>query len=138
MKPNKVKIESLMSKSAITIDIAASVQAAAQMITTQMVSCVVVVDQNIPVGVVTERDIASAAAVNPESGSLSETPVSEIMGTPLMVLRSSETLADALNLVERLSIRHIPVLNDSEDVVGVVTQTDLLRACRDLLAAASD
>ena len=138
MKPNKVKIESLMSKSAITIDIAASVQAAAQMITTQMVSCVVVVDQNIPVGVVTERDIASAAAVDPESGSLSETPVSEIMGTPLMVLRSSETLADALNLVERLSIRHIPVLNDSEDVVGMVTQTDLLRACRDLLAAASD
>ncbi len=138
MKANKVKIESLMSKSVITIDIAASVQTAAQMITDQMVSCVVVVDQNIPVGVVTERDIAAAAAVKPESGSLNETPVSEIMGTPLMVLRTSESLADALNLVERLKIRHIPVLDDSEEVVGVVTQTDLLRACRDLLTAPPD
>ena len=47
--------------------------------------------------------------------------------TPIF-LRVEETLADAYEKMSNHSIRHLPVLNRSDQVVGIFTQTDLNRA----------
>jgi CBS domain-containing protein len=47
------------------------------------------------------------------------------------VVSWTDTLADACRLMLRLRIRHLPVLDSSERLVGVLSDRDLLRAARE-------
>jgi len=124
-------VRSWMNASVVTIDAAAGLGQAARTIASQMISCVIVVENGNPVGIITERDVAVCAAVQ-ESHSINEVPVREVMGTPLVGVAPNDSIEDALLRVARLHIRHVPVLDDKGALVGILTQTDLLKACMEL------
>lgn len=47
--------------------------------------------------------------------------VEEIMKTDVVTLRQSDTIADAIHAMEANNIRHIPIINDENNLVGLVT-----------------
>lgn len=47
--------------------------------------------------------------------------VEEIMKTDVVTLRPSDTIADAIHAMEANNIRHIPIINDENNLVGLVT-----------------
>jgi acetoin utilization protein AcuB len=51
---------------------------------------------------------------------------------PITVTGSS-TVRQALDIIDRRKLRHLPVVDDKENLVGIVSETDLLRADRDAL-----
>ncbi len=134
MRASGVTIASFMTRDIICIDTQGSLTEVARILASGMVSCVVVVDEDEPVGIVTERDLALVVAGIVDQQILEGTPVSEVMGTPIMTVKDSETLLDALGLIDRVQIRHLPVVDEMGKLVGVVTQSDLLGACRELLS----
>ncbi|CAN5195909.1 hypothetical protein BH24ACT1_BH24ACT1_13100 [soil metagenome] len=88
----------------------------------EQVSCVVVVEGERPVGILTERDIVRFAASGAEAAT---SPVADWMtGHPDTVEPATEAGTAFANLAER-GYRHIPVVDDAT-LVGVVSMRDLM------------
>ena len=54
--------------------------------------------------------------------------INEIMTTDLITLPDTATLEDAIRLMTKKNIRHIPVLDDDGKLTGLATQRDILAA----------
>ncbi|WP_342567894.1 acetoin utilization AcuB family protein [Psychrobacillus sp. FSL K6-4046] len=54
--------------------------------------------------------------------------VEEIMNTSVPTLTPSHTINDALKVLKEKRIRHIPIVNEEREVLGVVTDRDLKEA----------
>lgn len=54
-------------------------------------------------------------------------PVSSIMTTQLVVLNTTDSLEKAEHLFKKHRIRHIPVIESQQRIVGMLSLTDLLR-----------
>ena len=91
-------------------------------------SCVLVVDNEQLVGIVTERDVVRLSA---EQLPL-DVPVTEVMAHPVITLRESAftDLFFAINLIQQHHIRHLPIVDDSDRIVGIVTYESLRQTSR--------
>ncbi len=54
--------------------------------------------------------------------------VSEIMSTQVRTINVSESVSAAKAIMKQEDIRHIPVVNDKNSLVGIISQRDILRA----------
>ncbi|GAB4296441.1 MAG: hypothetical protein Fur0025_33990 [Oscillatoriaceae cyanobacterium] len=78
------------------------------------------------IGIFTERDVVRLIASH---SSLKDLKVAEAMSQPVIVFRESPTdeqdIITVLNLLRRYRIRHLPVLNQSGVLVGLITQQSI-------------
>lgn len=58
--------------------------------------------------------------------------VGERMTPNPTLVTNRATVGQALELIEQHRVRHLPVVDDGENLVGIVSEKDLLRACHDL------
>jgi CBS domain-containing protein len=80
----------------------------------------------VPVGVVTDRDLTIEVLGNARDAA--QTTLSDLMRSPVVVAKDSE---DAGVVVERMrfhGVRRVPVVDERDTLVGIVTLDDLLRA----------
>ncbi|OLP17330.1 hypothetical protein BST81_16120 [Leptolyngbya sp. 'hensonii'] len=87
-------------------------------------SCVLILQGRALVGILTEKDIVRLSATG---RSLAELSLGEVMAHPVITLRRSE-LNDpflALNLLQHHGIHHLPILEQQDQVVGVLTSETL-------------
>ena len=64
--------------------------------------------------------------------------VEQIMNTSVPTLTPEHTINDALQLLKEKKIRHLPIINDKRQVLGVVTDRDLKDATPSTLQNISD
>ncbi len=96
--------------------------------------------QGVLLGMVTDRDIRSAfpSSILEEQerkrilGRVANSTVESIMSTSLSSLSLRSTIDDALILLEKQNIGALPVLDDSNKVIGIFSIRDLMRAYGDL------
>ncbi|MCW6037836.1 PAS domain S-box protein [Spirulina subsalsa FACHB-351] len=87
-------------------------------------SYVVVMAQKRCVGLFTERDVVSLAALQQD---LSELAIASVM-TPNPIIRYAAQVSDILELLRELQkhqIRHLPILGEEEQLLGVITHDSL-------------
>ena len=92
-------------------------------------SCALVVKEQRPIGIFTERDIVRLTA---QQLTLSESSIDEVMTQPVITL-PLEGLSDifaVLFLFRRYRIRHLPIVDDTGELVGVVSPERLRRVLR--------
>jgi CBS domain-containing protein len=82
--------------------------------------------KEIPVGIVTERDIARMIGFSAKF--FADMPVSEVMNKPLITVNPYTSVKDAVALMEQKDIRRLPVVDDKQQMVGIITAKDILRA----------
>ena len=92
------------------------------------ISCVVVCQDEVPMGVITERDVVGFAFTLLSGREESREQAAHIMSSSVTTLPVDASLDDAVELANRERIRHLPVVDADQRLVGLVTQTDLLRA----------
>ncbi|AFY55053.1 putative signal-transduction protein containing cAMP-binding and CBS domains [Rivularia sp. PCC 7116] len=92
-------------------------------------SCVLVVQDGEVLGIFTERDIVSLTAKNIN---LSQVKVAEVMVQPVITLNKSalEDIFAVLFLFRRYRIRHLPILNDSGKLTGLVSPESIRKVLR--------
>ena len=87
-------------------------------------SCVLVVRGTDPIGIMTEWDVLGLVA---DERDPAETTVDEIMTTPVITASPDRSLSDVATTMGRQDVRNI-VVEQNDDVLGVVTQRDVIAA----------
>jgi|TARA_B110001454_G_scaffold66249_1_gene64448 CBS domain-containing protein len=124
------QIRDIMEKDVITIDNDKTAQDAAKILAENDISFLVVMNDGIPQGVLSESDFVRRIAV--EDKKSSEVLVSEIMSYKFRSVGPTTTIEDAIQKMLNKNIRRLLVL-DNEKLIGVITQTDLASYLRDQL-----
>lgn len=118
-------LEDVINKSPVSVDVETSITAAAQLMTTQKVSSLLVTREDKLIGIITDRDLRSrvvAASLN------IHLPVSHIMTPNPAQIMGNRTLFDALALMTERNIHHLPVIDQQTLVpLGMVTASDIIR-----------
>ena len=124
------QIRDIMEKNVITIENDKTAQEAAEIIAEKDISFLVVINDGIPQGVLSESDfVRKIAAADKKS---SEVKVSDIMSYKFRSVDPTTTIEDAIQKMLNKNIRRLLVI-DNEKLVGVITQTDLASYLRDQL-----
>ncbi|HOJ05005.1 MAG TPA: CBS domain-containing protein [Bacteroidota bacterium] len=111
-------------KPAITVDIAMPVKDAIHLMQTKRIGCVLVTSHRKLLGIFTERDVLKKIVGS--SFDLRVTPVSEVMTINPQALNEDDTIAYALNFMDLGGYRHIPLVNDLFEPVGLVSVKDIV------------
>lgn len=82
--------------------------------------------KEIPTGILTERDIARMIGFSTKF--YPDTPVSEVMNKPLITVSPNTSVKDAVALMEQRDIRRLPVVDDEQQMIGIITAKDILKA----------
>jgi len=116
------QVRDIMQKNVITIQENKSALDAAKLISEKDISFLVIVKDDKPIGVITERDFVRKIFAQDKQVSL--IPLSEIMSYKFRWVEPSTEIEDAVQKMLNHNIRRLIVLED-EKLVGVITQTDL-------------
>ncbi|MFB5611504.1 MAG: cyclic nucleotide-binding/CBS domain-containing protein [Nitrosopumilaceae archaeon] len=122
VNPESITVRDVMTKSVISVDAKATVNEAAKMMEDAKVGAIVVMENNTPVGIITDRDFAVKIVAHAYPIT---TPVRQIMSSPLFAVGPDETVMMAADLMYTREIRKLPVI-DNDQVVGMLTATDLV------------
>ena len=127
-----MKVIDVMTKDPLTVTPTEAIGQADELMNTNKIRQLPVVEGKELVGIVTDRDIRSFL-----SGSLLEgvaareealnTKVREIMTTEPMTVSPDDDLQEAVEIMIDEKIGGIPVVDETEGLVGIVTYVDVLR-----------
>ncbi|MDO9324235.1 MAG: CBS domain-containing protein [Methanoregula sp.] len=125
-----VPIGEVMKRNPTMIDITATVAKAAKAMCHEGVGSVIVLENNKPIGIVTEEDINCKVVAKDLKPS--KVHVNEIMSTPLITVSVDKTSGDAAHMMVQHKVRRLPVVDDCNEVIGIVTVRDLLTVSTEL------
>jgi len=124
------QIRDIMEKNVVTIEDDKTALDAAHLISEKDVSFLVIMNNNIPVGVLSESDFVKRLAADDKKAS--EVIVSEIMSSNFRWVEPETEIEDAIQKMLNNNIRRLVILDNSK-LAGVITQTDLTGFLRDKL-----
>ena len=124
------QIRDIMEKNVVTIEDDKTALDAARLISEKDVSFLVIMKNNIPIGVLSESDFVKRLAADDKKAS--EVIVSEIMSSNFRWVEPETEIEDAIQKMLNNNIRRLVILDNSK-LAGVITQTDLTGFLRDKL-----
>jgi CBS domain-containing protein len=116
-------VKDIMTKNVVTITADKTVFEAAELMDSMKIGCLIVAQNEVPVGIVTERDIVRRIVAKKVS---SEVKISEIMTKKLVTVDPDSSLKDAARLMSNNGIRRLPVVKQNK-LVGIVVSSDFVR-----------
>lgn len=118
-------VRDIMKKNVISIDSSMTVNDAAKMMDDASIGAIVVLENGIAVGIITERDLVRRIVAKEKPLS---TNVKVAMSSPLIVINPDDTVWDLAQLMKTRRIHRVPAVKDNQ-LVGMVTTSDVVRLC---------
>lgn len=118
----KTTVKDIMTKSVISVDASVSVNEAAKIMEDTKVGAIVIMENNSPIGIVTDRDFAIKVAAHAYPIT---TPIKKIMSSPLISISPDESIWMVADLMFTRGVRKIPII-DEDKIIGIVTATDIV------------
>jgi len=120
----RVPVMEVMSRSPVTATPDDTVDRVAGVMRTRDIGSLIVVEDGVPAGIVTERDIVTkvaAANLVPQT-----VKVRDIMTAPVVAIHPHEEVAEAARVMSDRKIRRLAVVEGGK-LVGVITENDIIR-----------
>ena len=117
---SKKNVVSIQSNSEITaLDII-------KLMVKNKVGSVVVIDSaNLPIGIITERDIIKKVCVT--NTLPNELKVDKIMSSPVITIMSYDSIETAAQKMTNYKIKRLPVLEENQQIVSILSLTDITK-----------
>lgn len=90
------------------------------------IGSLLVIENGDIVGIFSERDYARKVALLNRSSRT--TPVGEIMSSPVVSVRPDQNLQKCMALMTDKRIRHLPVIDDEGELMGIISIGDVVKA----------
>jgi CBS domain-containing protein len=116
-------VRDVMSSEVVTVPVDATLRQAVYRLLDERVGSVVVVDEETPMGLVTETDVLEA--LYDRGVGLSAVPVSDLAHPPVVTTEPDRTVQGVANTMADEGVKKVLVTEDL-DVVGIVTLTDIV------------
>lgn len=118
------KISSIMSRDVITLFPIESLKSAIKKMSSNNVSCVVVIEEKKPIGILTERDIIYMMGINIDFDTVN---LQTVMRSPVIAISEETEIPEAANLMVINNLRRLVVVDGVHNVIGIITQTDIIK-----------
>jgi CBS domain-containing protein len=118
-------VKDVMISDLAALDASTSIRDAAKLMDEKNIGCIIVTKNQLPIGILTERDFVKriAAKEKPLTASLED-----VMSSPLVAINPDETVWEAAQIMKVNNIHKLPVKKDNQ-IIGIVTTTDLIKIC---------
>ena len=116
------RVRDIMEKNAVTIEHDKNALDAAKILREKEISFLVIIKEELPIGISSERDFVKKIAA--EDKQPSSLQLEEVMSKKFRWVKPDSMIEDAVQKMLNNNIRRLLVLED-EKLVGVITQTDL-------------
>ena len=101
-----------------------TVYEAIQLLSEKKIGALLVIDQNRPVGIISERDYARKVILAGRSSK--STRVKEIMTGKVICIDTGSSMEEAMAIMTNKKIRHLPVMENNK-CVGMISLGDLVK-----------
>lgn len=123
-----ILVSSLMTPNVTSTTANAQLSDVIQSMIDNRYSCMIVVENNLPVGIITERDIVRLMGLFISDKPKHSMMIADVMSAPVATISEDTTLFEALVISTAQRIRHLPVVGSNGKLLGLVTQSDLAKA----------
>ncbi|MEL7687367.1 CBS domain-containing protein [Citromicrobium bathyomarinum] len=113
------------ANSIVTCDARMTMRDAIAILADKRIGALPVMEDRRVVGIFSERDVIYCMAK--EGGECLDRPVGEVMTSPAITVERSEKIDEALSLMTRRRIRHLPVVEEGS-LLGFVSIGDLVKS----------
>ena len=118
-----MQIHEIMSREIKSIDTEATIIEACKRLYRNKVGSLVVLEEGILKGIITERDIISKVVILNKDPN--NTTVEEIMSQDVITINQNANVEDAIKLMNSKEIKKIPVISETGNLVGILTTSDI-------------
>ncbi len=123
-----LKVGDIMTKKVVIVPYGKSISEAAKLMKKFNIGSVIVVEDiknKKARGIITERDLVHKALTKEKDAY--KTKVEEIMSKPLRVIKADTPLEDAAKAMRDNKIKRLPVLNEYNELVGIISEGDIMK-----------
>ena len=125
-----LKVKDAMSKNLLFLESSINISDAVKEMIGKNVFSIIVMENNDPVGIVTERDF-TIKVIYKNIDTHKET-ICIIMSSTLITISPDETIENAANIMVTKKIRKLPVI-DNKKIVGIITEDDIIKIAPHLI-----
>ena len=118
-------VKDVMIDKVATLDFSSMIKDAAKLMDDKNIGCIIVTREELPIGILTERDFVRRIASKEKPLT---SPIEEVMSSPLISIDPDETVWEAAEKMKTNNIHKLPVLQDNK-VIGIITTSDLVEIC---------
>jgi len=121
------EISEVMSPRVVTCDAQSTVAEAVEIMSDRGITCLLVVHGGKPLGMLTEKDVLKRVVVLGKAPK--RTQVADVMSFPMLSVPPTYSVFSAGKKMDEMHIHRLVVMA-SQDVCGIVTKTDVMKAIR--------
>jgi CBS domain-containing protein len=113
-----------MTKPVITVSSDVKLSRVIKLMGRNNIGSVVVVDDEIPIGIFTERDLVKLLA---REKAIENIQVDKVMTKPIKKVGLEATVLDITKMMNKHSFRRVVVVDNEGKIAGIITERDLIR-----------
>ena len=118
-------VKDVMISNVATLDASSTIKDAAKLMDEKNIGCIIISQNDLPIGILTERDFVKRIASKEKPLT---SPLKEVMSSPLISIDPDETVWEAAEQMKVNNIHKLPVIKENE-ISGIITTSDLVEIC---------
>ena len=119
------RLNEMLTENVVSVSPMKPVTQAIQIMRTKNISCVVILEENRPIGMFTERNVVQFSAQRKPA--FDDCAIRELMNSPVLTADKDTDIYTAFNFLETNNVRHLVVIDHENRAFGVVTQSDMIK-----------
>ena len=124
-----ISIRNIMTESVITIDENSKISEASKLMVNRDVSSLLVTKNKKPIAIITENDIIKE--VISKNKNLGMVRVKDVMNKKFRIINPNTKYNEVVRDLREKKIKRFPVVDADNNLIGLVTESDIIQATRD-------
>lgn len=117
-------VKDIMSAPVLCVELGESAFNAVHKMEEKSYSTIIVTDEKIPVGIITERDVITKILLKEKDPK--KLTAEEVMTKDIISVLPTDSVVYASNIMTVKKIKKLAVVDEGGDLIGIITQTDIV------------
>jgi CBS domain-containing protein len=121
-----VMVKDVMSREIYSLDQKEKVSKAVELMCKESISSIIIIENKKPIGIITERDLIKKIIFTKQDPE--KILISSIMSKNPKKIGPDSTILNASNIMKKLNVRKLVVVNNDGELIGMLSQTDIVKS----------